>query len=56
LAEWEAAMEEGNEEEKKAYLITDQEENQEEVKVRPEVGEMPRLERVLSGFQTYEDE
>ena len=49
-------MKDENEEEDKAYLIKDQEENQEEVKVRADEGEMPLLERVLSGFQTNEDE
>ena len=46
LAEWEVAIRQKNEEEEKAYLIKDQEENQEEVKVRAYEGEMPLLERV----------
>ena len=56
FAEWEAAIEEENEEEENAYLIKDQEENQEEVKLRADEREMPLLERVLSGFQTNENE
>jgi len=55
-AEWEAAKEEENEEEEKAYFMKGQEENQEEVKVRADEGEMLLLERVSSGFQGDDDE
>ena len=44
MAEWEAAMKEETEEEKQVYLIKDEEENQVEVKVRIDEGEMLRLE------------
>ena len=44
LAEWEATMKEKNQEEKEAYLIKDEEENQVEVKVRIDEGEMLPLE------------
>ena len=49
-------MEEGNEEEDKAYLIKDQEENQEEDEKRDDEGEKPLLERVSSNVQTNEEE
>jgi len=56
LAEWEAAMEEENEEEQKAYFIKFQKENQEEDEKRAKEGEKPLLERVSSDYQTDEDE